>query len=80
MRPGGALHSTHRISTQRAYWIGSFGQRLPDRPRIFHRHRRALGQAASSLVGSNLMKFAPLLGDRLAQAALSDELPSDLTP
>jgi len=26
------------------------------------------------------MKFAPLLGDRLAQAALSDELPSDLTP
>jgi len=33
-----------------------------------------------ALVGSNLMKFAPLLGDRLAQAALSDELPSDLTP
>ena len=32
-----------------------------------------------ALVGSNLMKFAPLLGDRLAQAALSDELPSDLT-
>jgi sarcosine oxidase len=31
-------------------------------------------------VGSNLMKFGPLLGDRLAQAALSDELPSDLTP
>jgi len=26
------------------------------------------------------MKFAPLLGDRLAQAALSDELPSDLIP
>jgi sarcosine oxidase len=33
-----------------------------------------------AFVGSNLMKFAPLLGDRLAQAALSDELPSDLTP
>ena len=33
-----------------------------------------------ALVGSNLMKFGPLLGDRLAQAALSDELPSDLTP
>jgi sarcosine oxidase len=32
-----------------------------------------------ALVGSNLMKFGPLLGDRLAQAALSDELPSDLT-
>jgi hypothetical protein len=32
-----------------------------------------------ALVGSNLMKFAPLLGDRLAQAALSDELPSDLS-
>src|SRR6476620_10738447 len=34
----------------------------------------------AAFVGSNLMKFAPLLGDRLAQAALSDELPSDLTP
>jgi sarcosine oxidase len=33
-----------------------------------------------ALVGSNLMKFGPLLGDRLAQAALSDELPSGLTP
>ncbi len=33
-----------------------------------------------ALVGSNLMKFGPLLGDRLARAALSDELPSDLTP
>ena len=33
-----------------------------------------------ALVGSNLMKFGPLLGDRLAQAALSDELPRDLTP
>ena len=33
-----------------------------------------------ALVGSNLMKFGPLLGDRLAQAALSDELARDLTP
>ena len=33
-----------------------------------------------ALVGSNLMKFGPLLSDRLAQAALSDELPSGLTP
>ena len=33
-----------------------------------------------ALVGSNLMKFGPLLGDRLARAALSDEMPSDLAP
>jgi len=32
-----------------------------------------------AFVGSNLMKFGPLLGELLAQAALSDELPSDLT-
>jgi glycine/D-amino acid oxidase-like deaminating enzyme len=32
-----------------------------------------------AFVGSNLMKFAPLLGELLAQAVLSDELPSDLT-
>lgn len=32
-----------------------------------------------ALVGSNLMKFGPLLGDLLAQAALNDELPNDLT-
>jgi sarcosine oxidase len=32
-----------------------------------------------ALVGSNLMKFGPLLGDLLAKAALSDELPNDLT-
>ena len=29
----------------------------------------------AAFVGGNLMQFAPLLGDRLAQAALSDELP-----
>jgi glycine/D-amino acid oxidase-like deaminating enzyme len=32
-----------------------------------------------AFVGSNLMKFGPLLGDRLAQAVLHDELPGDLT-
>jgi sarcosine oxidase len=32
-----------------------------------------------AFVGSNLMKLGPLLGELLAQAALSDELPSDLT-
>lgn len=32
-----------------------------------------------AFVGSNLMKFGPLLGELLAQAVLSDELPSDLT-
>ncbi|MFZ0227503.1 MAG: FAD-binding oxidoreductase [Mycobacterium sp.] len=31
-----------------------------------------------AFVGSNLMKFGPLLGDLLAQAVLSDGLPSDL--
>ena len=32
-----------------------------------------------AFVGSNLMKFGPLLGDLLATAVLSDELPTDLT-
>jgi sarcosine oxidase len=32
-----------------------------------------------AFVGSNLMKFGPLLGDLLAQAVLGDELPDDLT-
>jgi len=31
-----------------------------------------------ALVGSNLMKFGPLLGDLLAQGALGDELPKNL--
>jgi sarcosine oxidase len=31
-----------------------------------------------AFVGSNLMKFGPLLGDLLAQAVLTDELPGDL--
>ena len=32
-----------------------------------------------AFVGSNLMKFGPLLGELLAQAALSDGIPSELT-
>jgi hypothetical protein len=32
-----------------------------------------------AFVGSNLMKFGPLLGELLAQAVLNDELPSNLT-
>jgi sarcosine oxidase len=32
-----------------------------------------------AFVGSNLMKFGPLLADLLAQAVLNDELPGDLT-
>ncbi|MEB3980757.1 FAD-binding oxidoreductase [Mycobacterium sp. 663a-19] len=32
-----------------------------------------------AFVGSNLMKFGPLLGELLAEAALGDELPGDLT-
>ena len=32
-----------------------------------------------AFVGGNLMKFAPLLGELLAEAALNDELPSELT-
>ena len=31
-----------------------------------------------AFVGSNLMKFGPLLGELLAQAVLSDELPDEL--
>ena len=31
-----------------------------------------------AFVGSNLMKFGPLLGDLLTQAVLSDDLPDDL--
>jgi sarcosine oxidase len=33
-----------------------------------------------AFVGSNLMKFGPLLGELLAQAVLSDELPDRLRP
>jgi sarcosine oxidase len=56
--------------TVRAPWLdaGGDGWTAPLRGRVV------------AFVGSNLMRLAPLLGDRLAQAALSDELPSDLTP
>jgi sarcosine oxidase len=33
----------------------------------------------TAFVGSNLMKFGPLLGELLAQAVLSDEIPAELT-
>lgn len=33
-----------------------------------------------AFVGANLMKFGPLLGDLLARAALSDEVPAELLP
>lgn len=33
-----------------------------------------------AFVGANLMKFGPLLGELLAEAALGDELPGELTP
>ncbi|MGF2946762.1 hypothetical protein ACQV26_16845, partial [Mycobacterium sp. Lab-001] len=32
-----------------------------------------------AFVGANLMKFGPLLGELLAEAALGDELPGELT-
>ncbi len=32
-----------------------------------------------AFVGSNLMKFGPVLGELLARAALEDELPDELT-
>lgn len=31
------------------------------------------------IVGANLMKFGPVLGELLARAALEDELPDELT-
>jgi glycine/D-amino acid oxidase-like deaminating enzyme len=55
--------------TVRAPWLdaGSDGWTVARRGRVV------------AFVGSNLMKFGPLLGDLLARAVLSDELPSDLT-
>ena len=55
--------------TVRARWLDSGG----DGWTVARRGR------VVAFVGSNLMKFGPLLGDLLAQAMLSDELPSDLT-
>ena len=55
--------------TVRAPWLdsGSDGWTVARRGRVV------------GFVGSNLMKFGPLLGDLLAQAALIDDLPSELT-
>lgn len=53
----------------RAPWLDSGG----DGWKVAHRGR------VIAFVGSNLMKFGPLLGELLAHAALSDELPSELT-
>ena len=55
--------------TVRARWLDSGG----DGWTVARRGR------VVAFVGSNLMKFGPLLGDLLAQAMLGDELPSDLT-
>lgn len=54
--------------TVRAPWLDSGG----DGWTVARRGR------AVAFVGSNLMKFGPLLGELLAQAVLSDELPGDL--
>jgi sarcosine oxidase len=56
--------------TARAPWLDSGG----DGWTVARRGR------VVAFVGSNLMKFGPLLGELLAQAALSDELPGDLSP
>jgi sarcosine oxidase len=55
--------------TVRARWLDSGG----DGWTVARRGR------VVAFVGSNLMKFGPLLGDLLAQAMLSNQLPSDLT-
>jgi sarcosine oxidase len=55
--------------TARAPWLDSGG----DGWTVARRGR------VVAFVGSNLMKFGPLLGELLAQAMLSDELPSELT-
>ena len=55
--------------TARAAWLDSGG----DGWTVARRGR------VVAFVGSNLMKFGPLLGELLAQATLSDELPSELT-
>jgi glycine/D-amino acid oxidase-like deaminating enzyme len=41
--------------------------------------RAARRGSVVAFFGANLMKFGPLLGELLAQAALSEELPADLT-
>jgi sarcosine oxidase len=53
----------------RAHWLdaGGDGWTVGRRGRV------------TAFVGSNLMKFGPLLGELLAQAVLSDEVPGELT-
>jgi sarcosine oxidase len=55
--------------TVRAPWLdgGGDGWKVARRGRVV------------AFVGSNLMKFGPLLGELLAQAVLGDELPAELT-
>jgi hypothetical protein len=55
--------------TVRAPWLDSGG----DGWTVGRRGR------AVAFVGSNLMKFGPLLGELLTEAVLSDELPGELT-
>jgi sarcosine oxidase len=55
--------------TLRAPWLDAGG----DGWTVAHRGR------VVAFVGSNLMKFGPLLGNLLAQAVLNDDLPGELT-
>lgn len=55
--------------TVRAPWLDAGG----DGWTVLHRG------AMIVFLGSNLMKFGPLLGELLAQAVLGDELPDGLT-
>jgi len=55
--------------TARAPWLDSLG----DGWTVARRGR------VVAFVGNNLMKFGPLLGELLADAVLSDELPGELT-
>ena len=65
-----ALSPVGRVDcvTVRAPWLDSGG----DGWTVAHRGRTV------AFVGSNLMKFGPLLGELLAQAVLSDEAPHEL--
>jgi sarcosine oxidase len=66
-----SLSAVDRVDcvTARAPWLdaGGDGWTVARRSRVV------------AFVGSNLMKFGPLLGELLAQTILSDELPSELT-
>nr|WP_233147904.1 MULTISPECIES: FAD-binding oxidoreductase [unclassified Mycobacterium] len=66
-----SLHPVGRVDcfTVRAPWLDSLGDGWTAARR---------GRVVA-FVGSNLMKFGPLLGELLAEALLGDELPGDLT-